>query len=159
MEGERGKAWSRHQTDIWTAAEEGFPDPSMSPEERLEYVREKQRLDGDPEAWAASYECSFLSAAGAYIRAEEWDPVATNEQFSLFAAYQRSRHGDGDMAKMDFLDYQALVRRIPGPDHVYDYIVRLVAMASTPHGDRPILKEALAYLGRHETRGASEGTD
>lgn len=47
------------------------------------------------------------------IRAEEWDPVATNEQFSLFAAYQRSRHGDGDMAKMDFLDYQALVEETP----------------------------------------------
>ncbi len=37
------------------------------------------------------------------------DAIATHEQFQLFAAYQRGRHGDGDMSKMDFFDYQGLV--------------------------------------------------
>lgn len=47
------------------------------------------------------------------IDADVRDPVATNEQFALFADYQAVRHGDGDMAKMDFLDYQALVEDTP----------------------------------------------
>lgn len=38
---------------------------------------------------------------------------ATGEQFSLFVAYQKSRHGDGDMARMDAYDYQALVEDTP----------------------------------------------
>lgn len=37
------------------------------------------------------------------------DPLATHEQYQLFAAYQNGRHGDGDMSKMDFFDYQGLV--------------------------------------------------
>lgn len=41
--------------------------------------------------------------------ASETGPIATQEQFTVFAAYQASRHGDGDMAAMDFLDYRALV--------------------------------------------------
>jgi len=43
------------------------------------------------------------------IRAEMCRPVATQEQYALFSAYQFGRHGDGDMAKMDFFDYQGLV--------------------------------------------------
>jgi arginyl-tRNA--protein-N-Asp/Glu arginylyltransferase len=45
----------------------------------------------------------------AEITAEMRDAVATHEQFQLFSAYQRGRHGDGDMSKMDFFDYQGLV--------------------------------------------------
>ena len=45
--------------------------------------------------------------------ARDRPPVATMEQFDLFALYQKSRHGDGDMAKMDFHDYQALVEDTP----------------------------------------------
>ena len=40
-------------------------------------------------------------------------PRATAEQYELFATYQRSRHFDGDMASMDFYDYQALVEETP----------------------------------------------
>lgn len=36
-------------------------------------------------------------------------PGATAEQFRLFARYQRSRHGDGEMARMAFDDYRAMV--------------------------------------------------
>ena len=43
------------------------------------------------------------------LRAEMCRPVATQEQYALFSAYQFGRHGDGDMAKMDFFDYQGLV--------------------------------------------------
>ncbi|MHA1597565.1 MAG: arginyltransferase [Alphaproteobacteria bacterium] len=35
--------------------------------------------------------------------------LATEEQYVLFAAYQQSRHGGGDMAGMEFSDYQSLV--------------------------------------------------
>ncbi len=47
------------------------------------------------------------------VDARDCLPVATTEQFDLFALYQNSRHGDGDMAKMDFRDYQALVEDTP----------------------------------------------
>jgi arginine-tRNA-protein transferase len=34
---------------------------------------------------------------------------ATIEQFELFAKYQQGRHGDGEMAQMDFADYRTMV--------------------------------------------------
>ena len=36
-------------------------------------------------------------------------PEATDDQYDLFNRYQKTRHGAGDMAKMNFSDYQALV--------------------------------------------------
>jgi len=45
--------------------------------------------------------------------AAEREPVATPEQFAIFSLYQESRHSGGDMAQMDFLDYQALVEDTP----------------------------------------------
>jgi arginine-tRNA-protein transferase len=36
-------------------------------------------------------------------------PRATTEQFELFAAYQRSRHRDSDMAAMSYADYRSMV--------------------------------------------------
>jgi len=36
-------------------------------------------------------------------------PRATPEQFELFAAYQRSRHRDSDMAAMTYADYRGMV--------------------------------------------------
>jgi len=47
------------------------------------------------------------------LEAREATPVATEEQFNLFAAYQRHRHAEGDMTKMDYLDYRALVEDTP----------------------------------------------
>ena len=43
----------------------------------------------------------------------EVPPVATTEQYQLFDAYQRGRHSDGDMAKMDFYEYQSLIEETP----------------------------------------------
>ncbi len=47
------------------------------------------------------------------VQAEETVAVATAEQFDLFVAYQNSRHDDGEMARMDFSDYQAMVEESP----------------------------------------------
>jgi arginine-tRNA-protein transferase len=40
-------------------------------------------------------------------------PRATAEQYELFRAYQSVRHNGGEMARMDFFDYQALVEDTP----------------------------------------------
>jgi len=40
-------------------------------------------------------------------------PQATSEQFRLFAAYQRLRHGDSDMALMRYGDYRGMVEDTP----------------------------------------------
>lgn len=43
----------------------------------------------------------------------ETAPIATQEQFEVFNAYQEFRHSGGEMAKMGFRDYQALVEDTP----------------------------------------------
>ena len=45
--------------------------------------------------------------------ATEMKPNATAGQFKIFTAYQESRHSGGDMAQMDFHDYQSLVEDTP----------------------------------------------
>lgn len=52
---------------------------------------------------------------------EECAPQATEEQYALFACYQLGRHGDGEMAKMDFDDYQALVEDTPIETQVVEF--------------------------------------
>jgi arginine-tRNA-protein transferase len=36
--------------------------------------------------------------------------VASEEQYQLFTAYQRGRHADGDMARMSFVDFRAMIQ-------------------------------------------------
>lgn len=55
------------------------------------------------------------------VSVSERPPVATQEQFALFSRYQRSRHGLGDMSKMDFLDYQALVEDTPVDSTIVEF--------------------------------------
>ena len=43
------------------------------------------------------------------VLAIEKAAVATAEQFDLFSDYLRARHGDGDMAKMDSVDFKTLI--------------------------------------------------
>lgn len=43
----------------------------------------------------------------------ECPPRATQEQYALFRGYQQARHGGGEMARMDFCDYQTLVEDTP----------------------------------------------
>ena len=47
--------------------------------------------------------------ANAELVVSERSPKATDEQFSLFHRYQRARHGDGEMATMDFASYATIV--------------------------------------------------
>ena len=54
-----------------------------------------------------------IKKLNARVSAEEAPPTATGEQFTLFSVYQDSRHGDGDMARMDFDDYRMLVEDTP----------------------------------------------
>jgi arginyl-tRNA--protein-N-Asp/Glu arginylyltransferase len=46
---------------------------------------------------------------------------ATMEQFELFSAYQQARHGHGDMAKMDFMEFQALIEETPIDTFVVEF--------------------------------------
>lgn len=50
-----------------------------------------------------------VARANADLQAVVEAPAATAEQFRLFARYQRSRHGDGEMARMGFDDYRAMI--------------------------------------------------
>ena len=47
--------------------------------------------------------------------------TATSEQFELFSKYQDSRHAGGDMATMDFFDFQALVEETPVDTFVEEF--------------------------------------
>jgi arginine-tRNA-protein transferase len=49
------------------------------------------------------------------------DAVASKEQYALFSLYQRARHGGGDMAKMDYADYQALIEDTPVDTAVIEF--------------------------------------
>lgn len=44
---------------------------------------------------------------------EELPARATQEQYALFRGYQHNRHHGGEMARMDFCDYQTLVEDTP----------------------------------------------
>ena len=55
------------------------------------------------------------------IIAQPLAPFATEEQFQLFAAYQRARHSDGEMSKMDFFEYQGLVQDTPVETEVVEF--------------------------------------
>jgi len=48
-------------------------------------------------------------------------PEATDEQFTLFSAYQAARHGSGEMARMDASDYRALVENSPVETQVVEF--------------------------------------
>ena len=47
------------------------------------------------------------------VTGSEVKAIATSEQFELFSRYQERRHAGGDMATMDFFDFQALIEETP----------------------------------------------
>jgi arginine-tRNA-protein transferase len=55
------------------------------------------------------------------MQVQEMPPRATAEQFQLFQAYQRQRHGEGDMATMSFYDYRAMVEDTPIETSVVEF--------------------------------------
>jgi leucyl-tRNA---protein transferase len=46
---------------------------------------------------------------------------ASHEQFRLFAAYQRARHGDSEMASMNYADYRGMVEDSPVRTQIVEY--------------------------------------
>ncbi|HYN38044.1 MAG TPA: arginyltransferase, partial [Rhodospirillales bacterium] len=50
-----------------------------------------------------------LWARNGDLEVTECPAHATQAQYALFRAYQQARHGGGEMARMDFCDYQTLV--------------------------------------------------
>ena len=61
------------------------------------------------EAFEPSKSQKRALAANQGLTVEECGARATQEQYRLFDRYIRSRHGDGDMARMGFADYRAMV--------------------------------------------------
>ncbi|WP_297489933.1 arginyltransferase [Acidocella sp.] len=59
--------------------------------------------------------------ANADMQVQEMPPRATAEQFQLFQAYQRQRHGEGDMATMSFYDYRAMIEDTPIETSVVEF--------------------------------------
>ncbi len=55
------------------------------------------------------------------LSATETGPTATYEQFELFAGYQLSRHTGGDMAKMNYFDYNSLVEDTPVDSYIMEF--------------------------------------
>jgi arginine-tRNA-protein transferase len=68
------------------------------------------------------------------LTASEHPSIATLEQYAVFEAYELARHGDGDMAMMDFTDYRAMVEDSPVDTRIIEYREpdgRLAAVALT----------------------------
>ena len=52
----------------------------------------------------------------------DWaDANATPEQYTLFKQYQYSRHSDGEMSLMDYVDFGDMVERSPIQTHILEY--------------------------------------
>jgi arginyl-tRNA--protein-N-Asp/Glu arginylyltransferase len=62
-----------------------------------------------------------VSKINSHLSITECDPIATEEQYILFCLYQHSRHSSGDMAKMAFVDYCALIEETPVKSSVLEF--------------------------------------
>lgn len=61
---------------------------------------------------------------------------ATDEQYRLFRRYQRARHGGGEMARMDFADYQMLIEETPVDTLVIEFRDRNGTLVAACLADR-----------------------
>jgi arginine-tRNA-protein transferase len=61
-----------------------------------------------------------ISALNRDLIVSDRPAAATEEQYALFHAYQQERHGDGEMSRMSFLDYQTLVEDTPVDTHIVE---------------------------------------
>ncbi len=61
---------------------------------------------------------------------------ATDEQYRLFRRYQRARHGSGEMARMDFADYQMLIEETPVDTLVVEFRDRDGSLVAACLADR-----------------------
>ncbi len=55
------------------------------------------------------------------VSALDQPPVATVEQYRLFAGYLTDRHDDGEMAGMNFAEYTAMIEDSPLPSYIAEY--------------------------------------
>jgi arginine-tRNA-protein transferase len=62
-----------------------------------------------------------LLKRNADLTARPVQAIATREQYALFHAYQQGRHGDGEMAMMDFADYAEMIERSPIETYLIEY--------------------------------------
>jgi leucyl-tRNA---protein transferase len=53
------------------------------------------------------------------LRAERTPPRSSPELFDLFSAYQKTRHGDGDMANMTASDFSQMLEEGQADTHLY----------------------------------------
>lgn len=67
----------------------------------------------DAKAFSPGRTLRKVLARNADLTLAEAPPAATQEQYRLFVAYQNNRHDQGEMAKMGFPDYQALIEQTP----------------------------------------------
>ena len=51
----------------------------------------------------------------------ETPPIATAEQFLLFQKYEKARHSNGEMARMNFDDFKAMVEESPVQTKLVEY--------------------------------------
>jgi arginine-tRNA-protein transferase len=67
----------------------------------------------DTSGFHASRSLRRLGQINADLSVFEAAPIATIEQYRLFARYQHARHGDSDMADMSFADFRAMIEDSP----------------------------------------------
>ena len=85
---------------------------------------------------------------------ERIPPVATTEQYQIFDQYQNVRHSGGDMSKMDFYEYQALVEETPVKTSIIEFrnaektLVGVMLMDYVENG----LSAVYSFFDPHEER-------
>lgn len=93
------------------------------------------------------------------LRCTERAAAATEEHYDLFAQYVASRHNDGEMAAMGFVDYAAMVEESPLSTYVAEYRDANGLLLAACLADR--LSDGLSAVYSYfdtETTGRSLGT-
>ncbi len=70
------------------------------------------------------------------------EPIATQEQYSLFKNYLKTRHHDGGMSEMSHIDYEFMVEDTPVQSMVVEYRVR----TDLDEEDGPLVAVALTDM-------------
>ena len=58
------------------------------------------------------------------LTADDFEAVATVEQYRLFSSYQRKRHEGGEMSEMDFSAYRAMIEDTPVSSRTVNSVAR-----------------------------------
>ena len=77
-----------------------------------------------------------VARANADLAVADMAAIATVEQYRLFARYQRSRHGGGDMSSMTFNDYRSMVEDTPIDTRLIEFRAGGGALAGVMLADR-----------------------